>query len=125
MSSELGTLGNVQSRTTSAFVPLIAPVQLIIPAGTTVVVPISENFLGVAVSFLISNLDASNNATYQINGSSAPVLILASGAFRTISDTQIRWVKITAGASGDVQLELQVQLFREISSREISTRTII
>jgi hypothetical protein len=94
--------------------PLLAPVMVIIPAGTTRVISFPNEFLGEAISILISNLDAANIATYQIGGQSAPILTLSTGAFRSIDDTRIRLISVTAGAAGAVQVEAQVQQFRGI-----------
>ena len=96
--------------------PLLRPtVQIVVPLGTTRVVSFPDEFLGIAESILISNLDASNVATYQIGGQSMPTLILSSGAFRAISETKIKIISITAGAAGAVQLEAQIQSFKELS----------
>jgi hypothetical protein len=93
------------------FKPLLAPVMVSIPAGTTRVISFPNEFLGQAISILISNLDAANVASYQIGGQSQPILLLSSGAFRSIDDTLIRVISITAGAAGAVQIEAQVQQF--------------
>ena len=90
-------------------VPLLKPVMVVVPAGITRTISFPNEFLGEAVSILISNLDAANIATYQIGGNAQPVLTLSTGAFRTIDDTKIKIITITAGAAGAVQVEAQVQ----------------
>lgn len=91
-------------------VPLLQPVMIIIAAGTTRTISFPNEFLGIATSLLITNLDAANLAFYQIGGAAMPTLTLSTGAFRTIDDTQVKLITITAGAAGAVQLEAQVQL---------------
>ena len=93
-------------------IPVLAPVVVVIPAGTTRVISFPNEFLGRCVSILISNLDAANVATYQINGQSMPTLTLSTAAFRSIDETSISTLSITAGAAGAVQVEAQVQLFQ-------------
>lgn len=90
-------------------VPLLEPVMVIIPAGATRTISFIDEFLGMATSLLISNLDAANIATYRIGGEAMPTLTLSTGAFRAIDDTKISIITITAGAAGAVQLEAQVQ----------------
>lgn len=96
-------------------IPILSPVMVIVPAGTMRVISFSNEFLGNAVSMIISNLDAANIATYQINGETQPVLTLSTGSFRSIDNTKIHLMTITAGAAGAVQVEAQVQLFRGLS----------
>ena len=96
---------------TKSQVPLLSPVMVVIPAGTTRTVSFPDEFLGEAISILITNLDAANTATYQINGTAMPTLTLATQSFRTIDDTRIRQISVTAGAAGAVQIEAQVQQF--------------
>ena len=92
--------------------PLLAPITVIVPLGTTRTISFPDEFLGEAVSIIVTNLDAANNASYRINGQSQPTLTLLSGAFRAIDDTKIKLLTITAGAAGAVQLEAQVQLYK-------------
>ena len=93
-------------------VPILSPIMVIVPQGVTQTISFPNEYLGRAVSILISNLDASNVATYQIGGNAMPILSLSTGAFRSIDDTNISIIKITAGAAGAVQVEAQVQLFQ-------------
>jgi len=95
---------------TKSQVPLLAPVMVIVPAGTTRTISFPDEFLGICTSILISNLDAANIATYQIGGQAQPTLTLSTGAFRTIDDTLIKIITVTAGAAGAVQVEAQIQL---------------
>lgn len=94
---------------TKSQVPLLEPVTVIVPAGTTRTISFINEYLGRATSILISNLDATNVATYQIGGATQPTLTLSTGAFRAIDDTMISLITITAGAAGAVQVEAQVQ----------------
>ncbi len=97
---------------TVSSIPVLSPVMVIVPLGTTRVISFPNEFLGKAVSILITNLDAANIAFYQINGQSMPILTLSTGAFRTIDNTNISTLSITSGAAGAVQVEAQVQLFK-------------
>jgi hypothetical protein len=92
--------------------PLLAPVMVNVPLGTTRIISFPDEFLGEAISILISNLDAANVASYRIGGAAQQQLLLSSGAFRAIDDTRIRIIEVTAGAAGAVQVEAQVQQFR-------------
>ena len=96
---------------TKSQVPLLAPVMVVVPAGTTRTISFPNEFLGEAISILISNLDATNVATYQIGGEAQPTLTLSTQAFRSIDDTRIKLITVTAGAAGAVQVEAQVQQF--------------
>ena len=86
------------------------PVSHIVPAGQTETISFPNQFLGIAESIIITNLDATNVAKYQINGESNPTLNLSTGAFRAIDDTRISTIKIIARAAGAVQIEAQVEL---------------
>ena len=92
-------------------IPILSPVMVIVPQGQTQTISFPNEYLGSAVSILISNLDASNVCTYQIGGESMPILTLSTASFRSIDNTNISSIKIVAGASGAVQVEAQVQLF--------------
>lgn len=91
-------------------VPILAPIMVIIPATESKTISFPDEYLGYATSILISNLDATNVATYQINGNTMPILSLSTGAFRAIDDTKIHLLTIQAGAAGACQVEAQVQL---------------
>jgi len=91
-------------------IPILAPVMVVIAAGTSKTISFPDEYMGFATSILISNLDASNVATYKIGGDTMPELTLSTGAFRAIDDTMIKLITITAGAAGAVQVEAQVQL---------------
>jgi hypothetical protein len=95
--------------------PLLAPVTVNIPAGTTRIISFPDEFLGICRSILISNLDAVNIATYRIGGSAQQILSLTTGGFRTIDGTKIKIIEITAGAAGATQVEAQVEIFKGFS----------
>jgi len=94
----------------SSDVPILEPVSVIIPAGVTRTISFPNEFFGRAIAIRISNNDAANVATYQINGGSRATLTLAANANRTINDTIINLITIVAGAAGSVQVEAQVLL---------------
>jgi hypothetical protein len=96
---------------TKSQIPVLSPIMVIVPQGTTKIISFPNEYLGKAVSLLISNLDATNVSTYQIGGQSMPTLSLSSGAFRSIDDTNISLISVTAGSAGATQIEAQVQLF--------------
>ncbi len=89
--------------------PLRRPVAHIVPAGSNEVVSFVNSFLGFATDIIITNLDSTNIATFQINGEGNPILTLSSGAERSITDTKIEQIKIVSGASGGVQIEAQIK----------------
>jgi len=94
----------------SSDVPVLQPVSIIIPAGTTQTISFPNQFFGRAISIRISNNDLVNTATYQINGESRAILTLAATGNRSINDTVIELITIVAGAAGSVQIEAQVLL---------------
>lgn len=95
-------------------VPILETVSVIIAAGTSRTISFTQEFFGKAVSLIITNLDGANTATYQVGGTSRPTLTLAANAFRTFDDAKIDQLDITAGAAGAVQVQAQVQLFKEV-----------
>lgn len=93
----------------SSNVPILAPVMVIVAQGTSKTISFPDEYMGEAVSLLISNLDATNVATYQIGGPAMPTLTLSTSSFRSFDDTKIRLITVTAGAAGAVQVQAQVQ----------------
>lgn len=81
------------------------PISVVIPAGTTRTISFPQEFFGFGTSIIITNLDAANNATYQINGETQPVLTLAPDAFRTLNSVKLSLITVTAGAAGAVQIQ--------------------
>lgn len=88
--------------------PLLFPIRVIIPAGVTQVISFPDQFLGRAVSLLIQNNDAANNASYQYGGDALEFQNLAASTFRTIDGTLIDRLAIISGAAGTVLVEAQV-----------------
>jgi len=91
-------------------VPIIEPVSILIPATASRTISFPDEFFGRAVAIIITNLDATNVATYIINGASNPTLTLRTDTSRIINDTIINLITIQAGATGAVQIEAQVLL---------------
>jgi len=91
-------------------VPILAPISLIVLAGTSRTIVFPNEFFGIAVSLIITNLDGAAVATYQIGGESQPLLTLAADSFRTFDDAKISKITINASAGGATQLQAQVQL---------------
>jgi len=94
----------------SSKIPILAPVSVIIPAGTSRTIFFPSEFFGIAVSLIITNLDGAAVSTYQIGGESQPLLTLAADSFRTFGDAKISIITINASAGGATQLQAQVQL---------------
>lgn len=81
------------------------PISVIVAAGATQTVSFPQEFFGFGTSLIITNLDATNVATYQINGETQPVLTLAANAFRTLNNVKLSLITIVAGAAGAVQIQ--------------------
>jgi len=94
----------------SSKVPVLTPVSVVVAAGTSRTISFPNEFFGLCVSILLTNLDAAAVATYQIGGASRPIISLAADGFRAIDDTKIQLITINAGAGGACQVEAQVQL---------------
>ena len=78
------------------------PIFITIPANTTRTVSFPTEFLAIAISIMIDNLDGTNAASYRINSSSDPMINLAASNFRSFSDMNIVSVTVTTGAAGPV-----------------------
>lgn len=89
-------------------IPLLFPIRVIVPAGATRVISFPNEFLGRAVSMLIQNNDAANNASYQYGGDALPFQNLAASTFRTIDNTIVNRLAVVAGAGGTVLVEAQL-----------------
>lgn len=88
--------------------PLLFPIRVIVPAGTTRVISFPDEFLGRAVSILIQNNDGANAASYQYGGNALEFQNLTASSFRTIDGTLIDRLAVIAGAAGTVLVEAQV-----------------
>ncbi len=97
----------------SSKVPILTPVSVIVAAGTSRTISFPNEFFGLCVSILLTNLYAAAVATYQIGGGSRPIISLAADGFRAIDDTKIELITVVAGAGGATQIEAQVQLLAE------------
>jgi len=95
---------------TKSQVPILAPISVVIPAAGSRTISFPDEFFGLAVSFIITNLDAAAVATYRINGGSNPLLTLGADSFRAVDDTKIHLIEINASAGAATQLQAQVQL---------------
>jgi len=89
-------------------IPLLFPIRVVVPAGSTQIISFPQEFLGRAVAILIQNNDAANNASYQYGGDALPFQNLAASSFRTIDNTLVDRLAIVAGAGGTVLVEAQV-----------------
>ena len=81
------------------------PISVIVAAGATQTISFPQQFFGFGTSLIITNLDATNVATYQINGETQPVLSLQADAFRTLNNIKLSLITIVAGAAGAVQIQ--------------------
>ncbi len=86
-------------------VPLLFPISVVIPAGTTRIIDFPTEFLGVAVNLNFTNNDAANAATYRVGYDAMNDRNLPN--FRTISNTNVKQISVTAGAAGTVLVEAQ------------------
>jgi len=89
-------------------------VKRIVVAGATVTISFPDEFFGEAIDMRITNLDAANVASYQMDGDSQPIIILAANSFVTFGSTRIRLLRIVAGAAGNVQIEATVRTIPQI-----------
>lgn len=88
-------------------VPLLFPISVVIPAGTTRIIDFPTEFLGVAVNLNFTNNDAANAATYRVGYDAMNDRNLPASNFRTISNTNVKQISVTAGAAGTVLVEAQ------------------
>ena len=93
---------------TSSEVPLLFPIRVTVPAGTTRTISFPDEFLGIAVNINIQNEDAANAATFRYGGESLPSMNLPASNFRTVSDTRVKLLQVVAGAGGVCVVEAQV-----------------
>jgi len=93
-------------------VPLLESVAQVVATGTTSIISFPQQFFGSAVAIKLTNLDATNSATFVIGGSSRPTRTLQANQWTAIGDTIINLITITAGAAGAVLVEAQVQRFQ-------------
>jgi len=94
----------------SSDVPVLQPVSLIIAAGATRTISFPNEFFGRAIAVRITNLDGAATMTFQVNGESSTILVLAGGGNRSINDTVIELLTIVAAVGGACQVEAQVLL---------------
>lgn len=102
---------------TKSNVPLLFPITVAVPAGTTRVISFPNEFLGVAVSIFIQNESGLGAATYQIGGQTQAAIQVPATSFRAIDDTQIKLISITADAGGQVIVQAQVQQLRGVETQ--------
>lgn len=102
---------------TKSNVPLLFPITLEIPAGTTRVISFPNEYLGIATSIFIQNESGGGPASYQIGGSTQPRISLAANNFRGIDDTQIKLISITSHIGGIVILQAQVQQLKGVETQ--------
>ncbi len=88
--------------------PLLSPVTVVIPAGTTQTISFPDNFLGRAVAVKLSNNDGANNASYFWNLNAGQINVLRTSSFDTIDGTSIDYLTVTTGAAGNVVVQAQV-----------------
>ena len=88
-------------------VPLLFPISVVVAGGTTRVISFPDEFLGVAVNLKITNNDGANAATYRIGQDAMNDRNLPASNFDTISNANVKYVSVTAGAAGTVLVEAQ------------------
>jgi len=82
-----------------------SPISVIVPAGATQTISFPQTFFGFGTAIIITNLDPSAVATYQINGASQPTLTLLGGDFRTLNGIKIDLITVTAAIGGAFQIQ--------------------
>lgn len=102
---------------TKSNVPLLFPVTVSIPAGTTRVISFPNEFLGVAVSIMIQNESGAGAASYQIGGQTQATIQVPATSFRAIDDTQIKIISITADAGAQTIVQAQVQQLQGVETQ--------
>jgi len=103
---------SLRTNETRSDVPLLVPVSAIVDAGTSRTFSFPDEFFGICVSLILTNLDGGAVATYRINGESSELLTLGADAFRTFDDTKITLLTVNASAGGATQIQAQVQLIQ-------------
>jgi hypothetical protein len=88
-------------------VPLLFPISAIVPAGATRVISFPDEFLGIAVNLKITNNDGANAATYRVGQDAMNNRNLAASSFDTISNSNIKYLQVVAGAGDTVLVEAQ------------------
>lgn len=96
------------SQNTVSNIPLLFPIRVVVPAGTTRVISFPDEFLGVAVSIAVNNEDSANAASFRYGGSALSSLNLPASSFRTVDSTRVRELEVVAGAAGICIVEAQV-----------------
>jgi len=89
-------------------------VKVIVLAGVTRTISFPDEFFGEAIDMRLTNLDAANVATYQMDGDSQPIIVLSANSFVTFGSTRIRLIRIVAGAAGSMQMEATVRTIPKI-----------
>lgn len=96
-----------QVQPTVSNVPLLYPIRIVCPAGTTTAVSFPDQFLGRAIAVKISNNDATNAVTYDYNLNNT-FANLAASAFDVVDGAVINYMTVNAGALGTTLIEAQV-----------------
>ena len=100
---------------TSSEVPILFPIRVSIPAGTTQVISFPDEFLGVAVSINIQNEDSANAATFRYGGEALPSMNIPASSFRTVDQTRVKLLQVVTGALGVCIVEAQlIPIEREV-----------
>lgn len=92
--------------------PLLFPVTVTIPLGTTQTISFPDQFAGRAVAVKLRNNDGANDASYTWN-LNPEINVLASSSFDTIDGTAINYLTVTTGGAGTVTVQAQVLPLRE------------
>ena len=90
--------------------PIIPPIRVEIPAGTTRIISFPNEFFGSAVSLIIINNDGANAITYRYGGESQPLQSIPASSIRSIDGTIVNLLEINSGAGGTTSVEAQVLL---------------
>jgi hypothetical protein len=85
------------------------PIFIQVPAGVTRTVTFPTEFLAIAISLMIDNLDGAAACSFRINNSTDPMIPLTASSFRSFSDMNIVSVTVTTAAvTGSVVISGQM-----------------
>lgn len=108
---------------TQSNLPILPPVTVEVPLGTTEVISFPNRFFGTATSVIIKNNDAVNQMTYRVGGSSRPAIVIPASGNNSIDNTIINLLEINTGAGGSCTVSAQVVL--DPRSQQASTENTV
>jgi len=89
-------------------------VKVVILAAQTRTISFPDEFFGEAIDLRLTNLDPAATASYQMDGESQPIILLAGNSFVTFGSTRVRLLTIVAAPGGVFQVEATVRTLPNI-----------